>query len=221
MRNALCICLLGLVGCDYRPYLDLNEPIYLVTEPSFFAGCEEAAEGQYICQEQRIDEVRKGTEGWFGHFAEPTRPQVVFVASRDAVPVGAQNTPIHLRISSGFCDDSNGKHEACFPYGPNKEPAIVFEDKKYIGPMLAAHEFGHALGIDHEDVPEGRNSVMTSTISAYVVPLDIEILCQIHGECPPHENTWCEGSFYDPCRCPSSSFEEGEAKRAAGEIVCD
>lgn len=212
----------GLIGCDYRPYLDLDQPIYLVTDPSFFAGCEESADGVEACHEQRLQTVRDGADDWFDHFNESSRPQAIIVASRDEVPTDAQNTPIHLRISQGSCNESaKTKHAACFPYGPNKEPAIVFEDVKYLVPRMMSHEFGHALGIDHSDVPKGRKSVMTPVPSSYVVPLDIEILCQIHGECPPHENTWCEASFYDPCRCPSPSFEEGEAMRRSGEIVCN
>lgn len=214
-------CFFGLIGCDYRPYMDLNKPIYMITDPSLFAGCEESDDGVEACREERLQIVRNGVDDWFDHFNESSRPQVILVASRREVPVDARNTPIHLRISPGACDDSCGKHWACFQYGYNQQPAMVFEDVKYLTPRMAAHEFGHVLGVDHEDVPEGRNSVMTRNPSAYVVPLDIDILCQIHDECPPHENTWCEGGFYDPCRCPSASFEDGEAMRAAGEIVCE
>ena len=51
----------------------------------------------------------------------------------------------------------------------------------------------------------------------YVLPVDITLLCQMHDECPAYNDTWCEGSFYDELRCPSSSFEEGQAALEAYE----
>lgn len=209
---------LGLAGCEATsPYMDLDQPIYLITEDGFFAGCEEENDTA-DCEKGRVREVRNGINDWFKHFAEPTRPQAVFVASQEDVPSDAENTPIHLQITSGLCSEDA---VACYYYEYDSEPIMAFVFLEYVIPIMAAHEFGHALGRDHDDMPAGRKSVMTPKPSAYVVPLDIQILCELHDECPPHESTWCEGGFYDPCRCPSSSFEEGEAMREASEITCE
>ena len=148
-------------GCVVEaPYMDLTQPIYLVAEESFFSGCEDHSDGLEACQQERIGEVEKGVGGWFKHFAEPTRPQVFIVMSRADVPNNAQNTPIHLRIEKDFC-----AQVACYYNDWGVEPSIVFNNRGALFPIMASHEFGHALWLGH-DVPEGRRSVMTPTPSA-------------------------------------------------------
>jgi len=215
------IMFLGLSGCVSPPYMNLRQPIYMITDHSFFAGCEEDANGPAACKEWRILQVKRGVSDWFEHFDEPTRPQVIIVASNGDIPDDSENTPIHLQIQSGYCNDSDGAHPACYHYSYDSEPSIVFDSHVNIDPFLSAHEFGHALGRDNDDTPEKVGSVMSYSIPTYVLPIDIQMLCELHDECPSHEDTWCEGGFIDPCRCPSASFEEGEALHEAGEIVCE
>lgn len=210
---------LGLVGCSATaPYVDLRHPVYLVTDKSFFAECEKYSDGPAACKEKRIHEVRRGVNGWYRHFAEPTRPKVFIVASENEIPPDAFNEPIYLRIDKDRCKEGGASDPAaCFIFGHNILSSIVFESPRFISPFIAAHEFGHALGRDDNDVPVGIGSVMSYAIPTYVLPIDLEKMCALHAECPPHDQVWCEDSFYDILRCPSSSFEEGDAMRRARE----
>lgn len=215
------IIFLGLGGCYTQPYMNLRQPIYLVTDHSFFSDCQDNPKGPAACKEQRILEVKKGVNDWFKHFQESSRPEVIFVASGDNVPDDSENKPIHLRIQSGYCGSDGEAHPACYHHSYDSDPAIVFDNYAEITPLMSAHEFGHALGRDNDDTPEEIGSVMSYSVPTYVLPIDIQLVCDAHDECPPHEDTWCEGGFIDPCRCPSASFEEGEAMREAGEITCE
>lgn len=182
---------LAMVGCT-PPYLNLRQPIYLVTHKSFFFDCENEVDGLDACRERRIQAVRKGIDDWFKHFAEPTRPQAFIVASRDKIPANTQNPIIYLVIMKGFCRDKN---VACYFFLTKYDfnPLIVFDSADDIDASISAHEFGHALGrnILHNDMPADADSIMSYTWpSDVVVPIDIKILCRIHDECPPHEDDW-------------------------------
>ncbi len=207
------ILFLGLGGCASQPrvdssypirlqnmhprdYMDLRYPIYLITDPSFFFGCEKGLVGSVIylsrgCMEDRVAAVRNGVNDWLKHFAEPTRPQVIIVESRDYIPSNARNTPISLRLETRLCDRDDGeKKAACYSYRNSPDLATVFDSKIYITTRIFAHEFGHALGYGHNNAPEGGKSIMRSSPIDDVSPIDIKILCQIHSECPAHEEDW-------------------------------
>ena len=212
--------ILCLGGCFTARKLNLRAPIYLITDPSFFSGCRNHINGPAACKEERIAEVRNGANDWFRHFDEPFRPQVVIVYSHDDIPAGAENTPIHLQMKKGYCGSRRDfKIAACYHYIYHNEVRIVFESNEDITQRVITHEFGHALGREHNDTAEGIGSVMSYSLPTYVLPIDIDKLCQIHEECPAYENTWCEGEFYHAALCPSASFEEGFAKWKAREAV--
>lgn len=173
-------------------YLDLRQPIYLIADPSFFSGCEKESFGPKLCQAERMDTMRSGINDWFGHFYGPFRPRAYIMRSYAGIPVDVANRPIHLRIKKGFCDQHapGSTSWACYYYPANSDPFIVFDSAIRITSRIAAHEFGHALGCGHNEEPEGGRSVMRSLPDSDVMPVDLKIFCQIHKECPAHEEKW-------------------------------
>ena len=197
---------LSFFGCE-RPFFDLREPIYLVAEESFWSGCEKDERGYMACQAERMDIVFRGVKMWFRNFDEATRPIALIIYPEENAPEDAVNEAIHLRISGDSdCDDD---WVACYEWGPFKSPTITFRDPKYEDVPKVAHEFGHAIWLDGHVT--GRLSNMDKYALFYVVPLDVTEMCAANGTCPAHDEVWCEGSFYDQWRCPSSSPEEGVA----------
>ncbi len=228
-RNAL-ICGLLIIffsSLDYTRFasgfINLRWPIYLVTDSSFWSGCESDLAGYEACRAFRIKQINDGVDDWFGHFDEATRPQVVIVYSKADLPSNPINDPIYLKIKGGYCGMATSTEiaAACYYNKFISPPVIVFDLPKNITSSTFAHEFGHALGREHEDVPKDNYSIMSYTHdSGHIIPIDIKIMCKMHSECPPHEDTWCQGSFLDKCRCPSASFEEGQILYEAGQLYC-
>jgi len=225
MRAILILALsFATIGCLERPQVDLREPIYLVAEESFWDECEECPAGWMACHADRMAAVYNGIDEWFQYFPESARPVALVVWPEENVPDGAANALIRLKIKEGGCKKPDGYHPACYRWsqdslGRNRPPEIIFDHPGAIDPQMVAHEFGHALGRDDNDVPEWQYSVMSYSHPSYVVPVDIDLVCALHPEvdCPPH--VWCV-DIDDLCRCPSDSFEDGMAKFGAGEIVC-
>ena len=214
------VVVLGFCGCAKAPYFDLRHPIYMMTDQSFWSGCETDPIGEKVCRKFRVAQVDAGVDDWFRYFDEATRPQAVIVGSKAELPLDRINKAvIHLKIWAGHCGKGN---EACYIWKMNSSPELVFDGSSYIFPSLVAHEFGHALNRDHDDLPDGIFSIMLPLVlkTDYVLPADIELLCRIHTECPPHEDVWCEGGFYDECLCPSDSYEEAKAALEAETLSC-
>ncbi len=232
MRALFIIMVFCVSGCG-APYFDLTQPIYMVTDDSFWTGCPTDDPVAYKdCQTFRVAQVEEGINQWFSHFAEATRPRVIIYRHLKDIPSDRFNvTIVHLRVSDSICEEiQNHTVGACYLYGFFVEKAIVFVRPEYISVFLAAHEFGHVLNRsdDHNDMPPGIYSVMSYTLPSfllgaafYVLPIDIDLVCEIHSECPVRDSSgWCEGGFYDPCLCPSVSVEDGVTKRNAGVDVC-
>lgn len=212
-------------------YLDLREPIYLVLEESLWSECDNYLRSTADCQNDVEVAVRAGIDDWSKHFYKPYQPDVVIVFSQEDVLADTVNTPIHLSMEEGVCDEiilqkkidscasASNKTEfaACYIVNSNSVK-IIFNDQTAIRGPTMAHEFGHALGLDHRLT---TFSIMSYGKGNRVLPIDMITMCELHKECPPHDETWCEGSFFDSCRCPSDSFEDGEAKRVEEGLVCE
>jgi len=225
MRAILILCLsFAAFGCLERPHLDLGEPVWFVADESFYLGCDNDPAGYMACYAVRNHLIHQGVNEWFEYFPEANRPVALILWPEENVPNGAANELIRLKIEKGACDKPDDPHPACYRWsqdsrGRNRPPEIIFDHPDAINPSMVAHEFGHALGRDDNDVPEWQYSVMSYTRPFYVAPVDIDLLCALHPEveCPPH--VWCV-DVDDLCRCPSDSVEDGMAKFGAGLIVC-
>ena len=198
MRNALISALLiifftSLDYPDWPSYINLRQPIYLVINEGFWFGCANDPAGYEACRMNRIEQINEGANDWFKHFEEAARPQVVIVYSEADLPPNTKNNPIYLKIDEGFCGMATKTQiaAACYTDTFFSPPAIVFNLPENVLSSHFAHELGHALDREHNDMPKDTYSVMSYTHdSGYVVPIDLEILCKMHPECPPHEEVW-------------------------------
>ncbi len=198
------------------PYIDLRQPIYFVVDQSFVADCEASDKNVIMCLLERVAIFKMGLDDWFKHFAEGSRPKAIITFSSELVPVNAANTPIHLEIKEGGCVSNGTRHGACYAVEDGLIK-IIFDRPQEITIPTSAHEFGHALGLQHKP----NNSIMSYRVKNIVQPIDIMTLCALHQEYPPHDATWCEGSFYNSCLCPSESFESGDNKNSENHRVCE
>jgi hypothetical protein len=194
MRSFLiAIAVLGICGCGIGPRFDLRHPVYMVTEKSFWSGCDKDPIGSDACRNSRISQVKAGVNQWFDPFDEAFRPQLFIFYSKDKLPRNRDRTNevIYLKIESGNCGYiAGGKRKAGACYGRDhllSKLYIVFEDASNILPQAMAHEFGHALGRDDNDVPKGTGSVMSYDTPTNVLLMDIEMMCRLHRECPPRK----------------------------------
>lgn len=185
------LAILGICSCASGPYFNLRHPVYMVAEKSFWSGCEADPVGKEVCRESRILQVKNGMKQWLDPFDEAFRPQVFVLYSKDTLPWYTVNEVIYLKIEVGNCGkDANGKKKAGACYGwdyPLSPLYIVFESSSHITSQVVAHEFGHALGRDDNDIPEGTGSVMSYKMPTKVLPRDIEMMCRLHPECPPRK----------------------------------
>ena len=196
MRNAL---VTGLViiffssvkyTCCKSSFINLREPIYLVADQSFWSGCKNHPDGEDACRGLRVEQVKKGINEWLDYFDEFDRPRLIIACSSNELPPRTANTPIHLKIAKDYCGQTNKRtsYPSCYKDRLDS-PAIIFDLPEEIAPHIA-HEFGHALGRNHNDMPEDAYSIMSYTLQAFhVLPLDIKIMCEMHAECPPVKNT--------------------------------
>ncbi len=202
-------------------YQNLHEIIYLMLDPSLWVDCDKNPATSRSCRQDRELIIVAGTTEWFKHFPETYRPRAKIVFSLDEVPADAVNRPIHVIMDTNGCNlADNEQHPACFSLDSGY-PKIVFAESGAFTIPTAAHEFGHSLGLNHPGnestfsimSPHGRGNM--------VLPIDMVTLCALHSECPPHDETWCEGTFYNECRCPSESFEDSETKHKTEKLICE
>ena len=176
-----------LFGCgdNSYTYMDLREQIYLVPRKSFWDGCEQDPRGYQACRHWRIGSVYRGVNEWFKYFDKESQPQVVVVDSILDIPWYAKNKPIYLSVDKNFCKKALGFDcEACYYYSwhHRKEIKIVFVSANTID-LFMDHEFGHALGRNDNDVPEGTISIMSYSNPGPVSLPDVAMVCQKHREC--------------------------------------
>ncbi len=181
----IAIVLVVICSCARAPYFDLRHPIYMVADKSFLSGCEKDPAGHEACRAVRVKKIYAGLSQWFDYFDEANRPQAVILSSKKELPSNrANNDVIYLKIEAGFCGNGNA---ACYAYGASSSsfssPEIVFEKSSEIAPRMMAHEFGHVLGREDNDVPKGTASVMSYKMQIDVSPLDIQMMCRLHREC--------------------------------------
>ena len=169
---------IALGGCG-SPYLDLRYPVYLVPKKSFWAGCDEHPLGPQVCRSGRIGQVFNGVDEWFRYFHPDHRPEVVVVLSANGVPFDAVNGPIYLAVDKNDCGKDS---EACYISRWYKETEIIFMATDKISDFMA-HEFGHALGRDDNDVSKGTVSAMSYDLYGTVTPQDFIMMCRMHHEC--------------------------------------
>lgn len=168
----------------------MRKPIYFVTDQSFWSGCNDFPDSNEACRTLRIEQINNGINEWFNYFNEAVRPQIVIVYSNADLPSNAANKPIYLKIKKDYCGQDNEKktYPACHKVQLDSPHTIIFDSPEEIAPHIA-HEFGHALGRKHNDMPEGAYSIMSYLFqSPHVLPLDIKIMCETHTECPPTKN---------------------------------
>lgn len=204
---------------DRVDFIDLSKPVYFVTDNSLWSGCKDDPAGYEACCAFRVKQINNGLNDWFDHFDEATRPKAIIVFSATELPDNTENNPIYIKIKPGYCGmaTSTEKAVACYSY---RSSAMIFDSAGEVTSSTTAHEFGHGLGRGHKDTPKNIYSVMSYTDKTNsVVPIDIKILCKMHPECPPHEDTWCKGGFWDNDRCPSDSYEEGETMFQIDQIM--
>lgn len=209
-------------------YQNLNEPIYLVLEESLWANCDNYVRTTSACRKDIESFIQAGVDDWFKHFDKSYRPKAVIVFSLEDVPADTVNRPIHVSMKKNGCffkdktnnDDPAIGHPACFSLDSGYPEIVLSESGAFTIPT-AAHEFGHALGLSHPSSESTFSIMSPHGRGNRVLPIDMITLCTLHDECPPHDETWCEGTFYGKCRCPSESFEDGEAKRKEQKLVCE
>lgn len=185
----IAIALAAMCSCVKAPYFDLRQPIYLVTDKSFWLGCEDDKNvGEEACRQYRIDQIYAGFSQWFDYFDQDNRPRAVVVSSEKELPPHLVNAVIHLRLSETFCGkDFYGKDpaEACY-YRPgifsSQNIAVIFQNKDKID-RLASHEIGHVLGLDDNYAPAANGSVMTYPVQNPVTNFDVKSMCKKHREC--------------------------------------
>jgi hypothetical protein len=199
---------LGIFGCE-QPAFDLREPIYLVAEDSFWQGCDDDPAGYEACAASRVAIIYESVDMWFRHWSAENRPLGILISKGQDVP--GQNEPVYLKIDWSECRSRPGAITAsCFSWGPSDPVKIIFKEPKYITLNIMTHEFGHVLGLDDNTAPDGKISIMSYGIwEVCVVPLDIEMVCELHREVKCPELMWCEGAFAYKYHCPSVSPEEG------------
>ena len=156
-------------------YYDLREPIYLVIDESFWSGCEK----DVVCRASRLRQINGGIDEWMDYFEDSSRPQVLIFSSKDELPVEGVNKIIHVQLQPEIC----GKTALACWFAHTKPPKIVFAHQQWTTPCIMAHEFGHVLGRDDNDVPEGVKSVMSYATQKMVEPLDFKMMCKLHAEC--------------------------------------
>ncbi len=210
----IAITLVVICGCRTSyPYMNLRRPIYMMTDKSLWVGCKKDPTGETACRKFRVSQIQDGVDEWFRHFDEPTRPQVIIVSSKSELPRDLFNAVIYLRIQLGGCSayyDGDGVMPgACYQVKRDSTPEIIFEEPDDVCASLVEHEFGHVLGLKHMDPKKEIFSIMLPVVlpESYVMPVDVDAVCKLHAECPPHEDTGGECWLYDEDRCPSYSFE--------------
>lgn len=179
MRSFLIIAALLVCGCD--PYFDIRHPVYMVTENSFWIGCDKDPKGYKACQEFRVSQIYAGINQWFNYFVGNNLPRVVIVFSKNDLPSKLVNEVIYLKIEKGNCGKENA---ACYGRdNPLSLLYIVFDDVQWVLERFMAHEFGHLLGRDDNDVPKNVESIMSYKFQKRVTPLDLKKTCALHPEC--------------------------------------
>ena len=92
----ICSCGSSAQSFDWRPsviripflpsYLDLRHPIYMVTDKSFWSGCDKDPAGDKLCRAVRVTQIKEGVNQWFDYFDKADRPEAILVFSEAELP---------------------------------------------------------------------------------------------------------------------------------------
>lgn len=169
----------------------LSYPIYLVPDYGFFLACDKMKNAnKEICKKNRLRAVAAGAEQWQEYFRGQDRLAIIVVLPED-LPAYTFNPPVYLQVDPDGCKDVQIPTSltllACYQANAVLRKIIFLKDEN-ITSRIAAHEIGHALGVDRtiRTNIDGSHPIMSEPIgSDHVTFLDIEQLCKVHL-CPWH-----------------------------------
>ncbi len=186
--------------------LDLREPVYLVPDESFFAGCDSRYSiDEMTCRQSRINTVEVAVESWQKRL--PVSSSNISVVVVEDAPALLHNRLVHLSVRANGCSEVHLPATltllACYKrYGE-----IVFLSVENITLKVTAHELGHAFGLDHfgDNIVNSncQKPIMSEPIgSDRVTTVDVNELCRLHPElaCGYREETLYDG-FYHAMEC--------------------